>query len=174
MEDGDEVGMGRQDEFAAYVDARWTRLVRSAVLMGCPAQDAEDVVQAALTQCYVHWRRVRRADNPDAYVHRVVVNTFLTSRRRRWWGETPTETLPEVAETDATVQVDVADAVGRTLARLTAEQRTVVVMRHYAHMSEAQMAEALQVPVGTVKSRLSRALKVLAADLELIELEGIA
>lgn len=166
--------MGRNEDFDAYVNARWTRLVRSAVLMGCPVSDAEDVVQTALTKCYVHWRKVRRAENPDAYVQRVVMNTFLSARGRKWINELPTETLPEAGTPDATDAVDTADVLSRTLARLPLEQRSVVVMRHYAHMSEAQMALALQVPVGTVKSRLSRAMKVLAADPELIDVRGTA
>ena len=46
-------------EFDEYVAARRTPLVRSAVLLGCPVADAEDVVQAALLKCYRHWRRWR-------------------------------------------------------------------------------------------------------------------
>lgn len=55
-------------EFAEYVAARRVALVRSAVLLGCPPVDAEDVVQTALLKCYRSWRRVQRADQPDAYV----------------------------------------------------------------------------------------------------------
>lgn len=159
-------------EFTEYVAATWPRLVRSAILLGCSPTEAEDVVQTALTKCLVHWSRVRKADDRDAYVYTVLVNTFTSSRQRRWWGERPTEVLPEVAVADATEASDLGDAVRRCLDRLPADQRTAVVLRYYVHLTEAQMAEVLRVAPGTVKSRLSRALKVLAADETLAELRG--
>ncbi|WP_067437116.1 SigE family RNA polymerase sigma factor [Nocardioides jensenii] len=164
--------MGAQEEFSEYVGSRWPRLVRSAVLLGCPAHEAEDVVQTALTRCLVHWSKVRRADDRDAYVHRVLVNTFTSARRRRWTGERPVEDLPELGGADETVAVDVADAVQRSLDRLSQDQRIAVVLRYYAHLDEQQMATVLGVAPGTVKSRLSRALKVLADDPDLSELRG--
>ena len=166
--------MSHDDEFTDFVAARWPRLVRSALLLGCTEPEAEDVVQTALARCYVHWRKVSRADNPDAYVQRVLVNTFVSSRRPRWRTERPTDQLPERAVADGTHAVDTADVVMRGLARLPQDQRVAVVMRHYAHMSEAQMVAALGVPAGTVKSRLSRAMNALAADPELAAMEGIA
>lgn len=160
-------------EFSEYVAARWSRLVRSAILLGCTPAEAEDVVQVALTRCLVGWGKVRRAADIDAYVHRVLINTFTSARRRRWTGETPTSALPEpAADGDFTEGVGVTDAVARSLGRLTADQRAVVVLRYYAHLTEAQMAVALGVAPGTVKSRLSRALEVLADDPDLSELRG--
>jgi RNA polymerase sigma-70 factor (sigma-E family) len=161
-----------EDEFTEYVSARWPRLVRSAVLMGCSLHEAEDVVQTALTKCLVHWSKVRRADDRDAYVHRVLVNTLASSRRRRWWGERPVADVPERATADEIAAHDLTDGVRRSLARLTPDQREVVVLRYFAHLTEAQTAQALGVAPGTVKSRLHRALKVLAADETLTELRG--
>lgn len=159
------------DEFGEYVAARWTRLVRAAVLLGCTPHEAEDVVQAALTRCLTKWSRVRRADDRDAYVHRIVVNTFIDQRRRRWRGELPSEHLPERAVADGAVAT--VDRVGleRALANLTEEQRIAVVLRYYLDLSESQMAAVLAVAPGTVKSRLSRALKALGADPNLAEQE---
>ena len=164
--------MSRDADFGEYVAARWPRLVRSAVLLGCTPAEAEDVVQAALMRCLVHWRKVERADDPDAYVHRVLVNTFVASRRRHWRREQATAVLPESPSSDETAAVDVADAVLRCLDRLSEDQRTAVVLRYYAHLSEQQMASVLDVAPGTVKSRLSRALKALADDPHLAELRG--
>ncbi|WP_418064241.1 sigma factor [Pimelobacter simplex] len=73
-------------DFTAYVAERRPRLVRTAVLLGCPPADAEDVVQSALLRCYRSWRRVTAADRPDAYVHRVLVTTLYDARQRRWNG----------------------------------------------------------------------------------------
>lgn len=162
---------GRHDaEFDEFVAARWDRLVRGAILLGCSVHEAEDLVQTALAKCLQHWGRVRKADDPDAYVSRIVVNTFIDGRRRRWRGELPTEQLPEVAEGDHTSQVLMREVIDRSLASLTTEQRIAVVLRYHLDLTEAQMAVVLGVPAGTVKSRLSRALSRLADDPSLSEL----
>jgi RNA polymerase sigma-70 factor (sigma-E family) len=149
-------------DFTEYVAARRPTLVRTAVLLGCPQPDAEDVVQTALLRCYRSWRRVMRADQPEAYVYRVLVNTLRDARARPWTGELPTEQLPDrpLAERDPTTGI----AVRRALAAMTREHREVLVLRYYADLSERDTADALGVPAGTVKSRTARALAALAAD----------
>ena len=121
-------------------------------------------MQAALTRCLVKWSKVRGADDRDAYVHRIVVNTFIDSRRRMWRREMPTEQLPEGELPDAAAST--VDAVGldRALAALGRDQRVAVVLRYYLDLTEAQMASVLGVAPGTVKSRVSRALTALGAD----------
>ncbi|WP_193614342.1 SigE family RNA polymerase sigma factor [Nocardioides lijunqiniae] len=159
--------MDHDTEFAAYAEEAWPSLVRSAVFLGCRLPEAEDLAQTALARCYTAWARVRAADDRDAYVYRVLVNSLRDSRRRRWWGERPTDELPEARATgrgDAMADVDTADAVHRALAGLSAVNRDVVVLRYFAQLSERETAQALGVPAGTVKSRLSRALRHLAAD----------
>ncbi len=66
--------MGRDEELAEYVTARRPALVRSAVLLGCPMPEAEDLVQSTLVRCHRAWGRVRQAADPDAYVYRILVN----------------------------------------------------------------------------------------------------
>ena len=137
-------------DFSSFASSRWPRLVRSAVLLGATEAEAEDVAQTALTRCLVHWARVRRADDVDAYVHRVLINTFTSSRRRRWWGERPSARLPESpAAVDWTDDIDRVDAVLRSLARLNQDQRIAVVLRYYGDLSEGQMALALGIAPGT-------------------------
>ncbi|HYF74031.1 MAG TPA: sigma factor, partial [Nocardioides sp.] len=102
---GDDVGDDFGDDFGEYVAARWPRLVRAAVLLGCTPHEAEDVVQSALTRCLVKWSKVCRADDRDAYVHRIVVNTFIDHRRRRWTGEVATEWLPDRSQADGSLAV---------------------------------------------------------------------
>ena len=121
-----------------------------------------------LTRCYVHWSKVAAASDQDAYAMRILVNEFARSRRRRWWQERPTDDLPERVENSADIdEIDTRDVIARALSHLAPGQREAVVLRHFAHMSEQQVAEALRVPVGTVKSRLSRAHRHLAANKEL-------
>jgi RNA polymerase sigma-70 factor (sigma-E family) len=148
-------------EFSEYVAARRATLVRSAVLLGCPQPDAEDLVQATLLKIFRSWRRVSRADHRDAYAYRILVNTLHDQRSRRWSGERPTADLPEaVFESDPTTGL----AVRRALAAMGKEHREVLVLRYYADLSEADIARVLGIAPGTVKSRAARALALLADD----------
>lgn len=161
------VGSDRTDrDFEEYAAARWPVLLRSAVFLGCSPTEAEDLAQTTLLRCYTSWRTVAAAEHRDAYVSTVLLNAFRESRRRRWWGERPTAELPDVAVPDGTdALADVATVRG-ALAGLSAQQREVVVLRYYLQLSERETADALAVPPGTVKSRLSTALRHLAAALE--------
>jgi RNA polymerase sigma-70 factor (sigma-E family) len=164
--------MDHDTEFATYAENAWPSLVRSAVFLGCRLPEAEDLAQTTLARCYAAWAKVRAADNRDAYVYRVLVNSLRDSRRRRWWGERPTEDLPEgraTGRSDEMADVDTADAIHRALAGLSKVNRDVVVLRYFAQLNEQQTAQALGVPAGTVKSRLSRALRQLASDRHLAD-----
>ena len=154
----------RESAFATYAAARWLTLARSAVLLGAGHHEAEDLAQATLMKAYVSWSRVAAASHPDAYVMKILINEFRSSRRRRWWQERPTALLPEEVAPDTTDGVDGADAVAHALDGLGAGQREVVVLRYYAHLTDRQIADALGVAEGTVKSRLSRAHRQLASD----------
>lgn len=160
----------RDEEYAEFVGDRWHRFVRSAVLLGCSQAEAEDLAQTALMRCYVAWSKVRRADDPDAYAYRILLNCFRDSRRRMWKGERPTEELPEQATADSTESIAVADSVDRALARLSTTAREAVVLRYYAQLGEREMAQAMGVAQGTIKSRLSRALSELSRDPHLLSL----
>ena len=156
-------------DFAEFVSARWGALVRSALVLGCSQEEAQDLAQTTLLRCHRAWRKVQRADDRDAYVYRVLLNCHRDDRRRRWWGERPTAVLPDTGVPDATHQVAEADALHRALAGLNRSAREVVVLRYLAQLSEQQTADVLGVPPGTVKSRLSRALASLADDPHLNE-----
>jgi RNA polymerase sigma-70 factor (sigma-E family) len=163
--------MTRDEDFSAYVGARWPVLVRSAVFLGAGIAEAEDVVQTTLAKCYASWAKVEKADNRDAYVYRILLNCHRDSRRRRWWGERPAASVPDLPSADDTAeQVAIADSVHRALGDLSRDHREVVVLRFYAHLSEQQTADALGVAPGTVKSRLSRALARLATNPHLADL----
>jgi RNA polymerase sigma-70 factor (sigma-E family) len=155
------------------VNARWAALVRAAVLLGCSRHDAEDLVQTTLVRCYVSWAKVQGAADRDAYVYRMLINTQNTSRRRRWWTESATAEVPQQTDArDEFDQADLTESMRSALARLTFDSRAVVVLRFYADLSERETADVLGIPVGTVKSRLSRAIVQLAADPHLSDLPG--
>jgi len=161
------------EDYSDYLSARWPALFRSAVLLGCSRHEAEDLVQAAFVNCYVSWDKVTKAADRDAYVYRVMVNAHTSNHRRRWWKERPSHELVEkAAAEDENALVDLADLVQRALVGLSVPSRQVVVLRFFADLSEQQTADALGIPAGTVKSRLSRAFAQLAKDPHLADLLG--
>lgn len=151
-------------DFEEYAAARWRPLVHAAMMLGSSLHEAEDLAQTTLIKAFLAWNRVVQAQHQDAYVYRIHLNVVRSSRRRRWNGERATETLPETAGEDSTELTDLRDAVARALGRLSHQHREVVVLRYFMHLSEREIAEAVGAPPGTVKSRLSRALRTLSAD----------
>lgn len=150
------------DEFAAFVDARYLALLRFGALLAGDPGHGEDLVQSALMRTYPRLRSI--GDAPEAYVRQVMVRLAWRSARRRWWGERPTSELPDVAADDAIGRYADADAVWAALRRLPAGQRVVLVLRYWADLSESEIAAQLGCSPGTVKSRAARALAALRAD----------
>jgi RNA polymerase sigma-70 factor (sigma-E family) len=148
-------------DFDGYVSARRRSLLRTAWLLTGDWHLAEDVVQTALMRCYPKWRQISKGD-ADAYVRRAIVNGYVSSRRRRWWGERSRAEPPELASPgDVYADVDQRRLVLTALASLPPRQRAVVVLRFYEDLSEAQTAEVLRCAVGTVKSQTAKALSSL-------------
>lgn len=146
------------EDFSTFVAARWASLVRVGVYLGCSPSEAEDLVQTTLLRCYRAWPRIRRAHRVDAYVHRALVTSLTKSRRRLWRGEVPSAELPDHPGPEATAGSDARADLGRALGRLSPDHRAVLVLRFVGDLTEQQTADALGVPLGTVKSRVSRAL----------------
>jgi RNA polymerase sigma-70 factor (sigma-E family) len=159
--DENEEGEG----FEQFVDLRQRALLRTAWLLTGDWALAEDLVQTALARTWPHWGRILRRDNPEVYVRRVMVNTWVTWSRRKWRGERPHGDLPDRAG-PGDIAGEAVDrvAVRRALAALTSRQRAVLALRVFDDLSEAQTAEVLGCAVGTVKSTLSQALTRLRAD----------
>lgn len=151
-------------EFDEFATAMWPRLVRTGVLLGADPHAAEDLAQVTLARCYAAWAKVARADSPEAYVHRMLVNAHTSSRRRLWWRERPSDELPEVQLGGHDQAVAQGDDLRTALRRLPVGQRQVVVLRYFVDLTEAQTAAVLGISPGTVKSRASRALAALAQD----------
>jgi RNA polymerase sigma-70 factor (sigma-E family) len=118
------------------------------------AQLGEDLVQEVLGKLASRWSTVSEADNLDGYVHRALVNTATSWRRRRSWYELPSDALPEVAAAEGTYDDEVLQA----LRALPPPHRAVVVLRHYVDKTEQQTAELLDCSVGTVKSQHAKAI----------------
>ncbi len=142
-----------------YVAARQRALLRTARMLTGDEQLAEDLVQTTLERVWPHWQRVARDRDPEAYVRRVMVNTYSSWWRRKWRGEQPTSDLPEITTPDDDfARADLTDALRRLLPTLTPRQRAVLVLRYYEDLTETATAEVLGCSVGTVKSQTSKAL----------------
>jgi RNA polymerase sigma-70 factor (sigma-E family) len=170
----DAVETTRQDEFGEFMAARWPGLVRLAYGLTGDRWLAEDVAQAALASAYAAWWRVRRADDPDAYVRRILVNTSNRRFRRRRVAEHTREPaeLPDLADLAV---ADPADRIGQRSALLSAlrelprRQRAIVVLRYWEDLSDAQVATALGCAEATVRSQACRALAKLRGSAALAD-----
>lgn len=153
------------DGFAEFVVARERALQRTAWLLTGDWALAQDLVQTALVRSWPRWERIRRRDNPEIYVRKVMVNTWLTWSRRKWRREQASGSVPDnPAPGDHATETSVRIAVQQALAALTQRQRAVLVMRIFDDMSEADVAQALGLAVGTVKSTTAQALAKLRQD----------
>ena len=121
--------------------ARGDALHRTAYLLTHDHGLAEDLVQTALAEAWGAWSRID--GEPDAYVRKVMVNTFATWWRRRWNGEHPTEHLPERSAPDHGDDVATRNGLVDALAGLPRRMRAVVVLRYFEDLTEAQTADVL-------------------------------
>jgi len=153
------VRSSREAEFAAFVAARGPALGRTAYLLTGDRQLAEDLVQTALFKAAKAWPRIEHS--PEAYVRRTMYHESVSWWRRRRMQEVPVESVPD-GEHPAS-DADTRLVLERALARLTAKQRTILVLRYYEDLSESQVAAALGIALGTVKSQTRHALGRLRA-----------
>jgi RNA polymerase sigma-70 factor (sigma-E family) len=147
--------------FEEFVQACSPRLFRTALLLaGQDRAAAEDLLQVALERTYRHWARVCRSGDPERYVQRILANA--SNDRWRLAARRPERLLrPGDADPLAADQSDAVaerDFLMRALAALPPRQRTVLVLRYFNDLPEAEIADALGCSVGTVKSQVSRGL----------------
>lgn len=156
--------------FEEYAAARGPALLRLAFVLTCDPHDAQDLTQSALTAAFRHWRRVGGSEYPDAYVRRILVNTHLGMRRRRWTKERPDAELlaRELDRMDSADQVDSLvdrDEAARFLATLPPRARAVLVLRYYADLDDVAIADLMGVTPSAVRATASRALASLRRQL---------
>jgi RNA polymerase sigma-70 factor (sigma-E family) len=163
----------RDEAFRQFTASRWPRLLRTAYLLTGERHAAEDLVQSALERTYLSWRRVRRADDQDAYVRRILINQharrFRGGRREYPTAEAPTGTADR---SDRIAQAETRLTLLDALAGLPPRQRQAVVLRYWEDLSERQTADAMDCSTGTVKSQTAKALAKLRDVPGLGELVG--
>jgi len=158
---------GDRVPFGEYVRSRRPVLLRAAQAMTGNRADAEDLLQATLVKAYQSWDKIDDPAALDNYVRRVMVNTHISGWRRRRVDEFPTDEIPDAAAEDTTRESDLRDVVQRAIDRLPRQMRAAVMLRFYDDMTEPEVAAALGVSVGTVKSTVARAVAKLRKDVEL-------
>lgn len=153
----------------AYLDASLPRLLGVALSLTGHRQDAEDLVQDSVAKVLVSWSKIERASSPDAYVRRLMVNTFLSRRRLR----SSTEVIShDVATGDrrgvspsSEAGIVERDDVWRLLGSLPPKERAVLVLRHYEDLADTDIADIMGCSVGAVRVTAHRGRERLRAIL---------
>jgi RNA polymerase sigma-70 factor (sigma-E family) len=158
--------------YAAFVQRAWDHHLRVARLLTGDPHRAEELLQDCLVKLYTRWRWVSGHHAPDSYLRRMLANGNVS-----WWRRRRRENL--VAETADRADPhaernDPHEELSRALLTLPRRQRAIVVLRHYADLSEKQVAATLGCSVGTVKSQNSRALARLRELLPAPQDEGVS
>jgi RNA polymerase sigma-70 factor (sigma-E family) len=151
--------------FEEFVDYRLGALLRYATVVTCDSHLAEDITQEVLVRAQGRWHRIVQLDAPERYVKRMILNEFLSWRRRRAARVVPLpkERLDSVAQAapDHAVARDERDAMLRLIAALPPKQRAAIALRFYEDLSDDEIADLLGCRSVTVRSHISRALVAL-------------
>ncbi len=174
--------MSQQDqvEFTLWLRENQKAFLRAAKVICFDTQNAEDVLQEALADVYKRWSKIRKHENPEAYLMRVMVSKHADMRRKWLRRQQEKETSWELAENirdlvDQTDDVTQRLLVQAALKSLSAAQRAVLVLIYEHGMVLREVAEVLQIPMGTAASHLARGKAAVAAYVELVpELEKSA
>jgi RNA polymerase sigma-70 factor (ECF subfamily) len=146
--------------FEAFYRAESGEIYRTLAVVLRDHDLAREAVDEAMMRAFERWRTVSGYDNPTGWVYRVALN-WSRSRLRKRKREVP------IGSTTSTGTDHVADPeLGRALARLSMPHREVIVFRYLLDLTQEEVAQMLGVPVGTVKSRLHRALETLRQEVD--------
>ena len=157
------------DAFSTLTSGRTSRLYAAARLIVRDSERAEDAVQDALIHAWQDLRGLRDPDRFDAWLHRLLVRACyrVAERHRRHASvQLDLERPAGPAGGDPQGAAAVRDQLERGFRRLSAEQRAVIVLRHYLGLSLTDAADALGIPLGTMQSRLSRSTQAMRAAIE--------
>lgn len=153
--------------FAEWFAGRRLGLLRFATALCLDPETAQDVVQEVAFRACTRWMAIQELAHPDAYLRRMVVNEYLSWRRK--WGRliTSSDLVDEHSGTsrDEIGGVDDRDQLRAGLMNLSPRQRTVIVLRFYEGFTDVEVAALLHCPRSTVRSLQARALQRLRVDL---------
>lgn len=149
-------------EFSTFMAAEQRALLRMAAALCGSGSAADDIVSDVLGRAYEQWHRIGGLDRPGAYVRRMVVNEFISRKRKQKWSVLTSEFEDHqaVGPDHAHAHAERA-ALKARIAELPERQRAVLVLRYYEDLPDDQIADLLDCAVGTVRSIASRALAAL-------------
>lgn len=152
--------------FEEFTTSRLPALLRFAAVLTGERGLAEDVVQEVLLRTHQRWHKIGALDVPEQYVRRMIVNEYL-SWRRRWSRVIPKAELPVELSLvpDHAAAHSEREALRTELDKLPRRQRAVLVLRYYAGLPDAQIAEVLGCSAGTVRGYASRGLAALRIEM---------
>lgn len=152
--------------FSALVQSRGPALLRLAYLLTGHQQDAQDLLQTALSKAYAAWSRLQAPEAGESYIRTIMVREAARARRRHWdRRETLVADPPELPSPSRDEEGHPSE-MWRALAELPPGQRAVIVLRYYEQLSEGEIAAVLGCSRGTVKSQASKGLAKLAERLQ--------
>jgi len=162
----DRARRGDHEAFSVLAGGAVDRLYGIARLILRDTELAEDATQDALVRAWRDLPTLRDVERFDAWLYRLVVNACAdVGRHRRRWRAQITVLPSEPVEPDRAPELADRDQLERGLRRLTTAQQTVLVLSFYVGLSPSELADALDIPVGTAKSRLHYAIDALRAAL---------
>jgi RNA polymerase sigma-70 factor (ECF subfamily) len=157
----------RDEAFAALTRRHIDAAYRLAWAILTDDVDADDATQDAFALAWRNRRSLRDQARFDAWFGRILVNVCRERLRQRARARTrPLAESDERSMADFSAQTSSRDAISRAMTRLDADHRIVVVLRYWADLTVDEIAERLDVPPGTVKSRLHYALRSMRPRLE--------
>jgi RNA polymerase sigma-70 factor (ECF subfamily) len=158
---------GDREAFSVLAGGAVDRLYAIARLILRDAELAEDATQEALVRAWHDLPSLRDVERFDAWLYRLIVRASADVGRPRRRGRTGVTALrSEPAEPDRASELADRDQLERGLRRLNDAQRTILVLHFHLGLSPREAADALDIPVGTAKSRLHYAIEALRAALE--------
>jgi RNA polymerase sigma-70 factor (ECF subfamily) len=160
----DRARRGDREAFSVVAGGAVDRLYALARMILRDTELAEDATQEALVRAWRDLPTLRDVERFDAWLNRVLVRTcYDIGRHRRRWRAEITVLPNEPSESDRTSELADRDQLERGLRRLTDDQRTILTLNFYLGLTSTEMAEALDVPAGTVRSRIHYAIEALRA-----------
>ncbi len=163
----------KQTEFTLWLSHRQRMLMKTARAICFDSQNAEDVLQETLIDVYQKWEKIRTHENPEAYVIRVMISKHVDLRRKWARKRQEKETTLDLPQEILQIADQSEDVLQRLLVQsalksITPMQRAVLVLTYEYGFLLREVAQVLEIPLGTAASHLARGKAAVAAHVELI------
>lgn len=153
-------------QFESFVTQYSAELLRHATIVSADPDEAQDLVQSVLERAMSRWPHISRLDRPDLYVRRMIVNEFISVRRRMRRVQF-TDIVPEPAPAaDLANRIVLRSVLIDAIRTLPPRERVVVALRHWSGMGDAQIAAEMGCTASTVRGYHLRAVRKLRVAID--------